>query len=335
MNPNDHIVKDSSIWYDGVSSVLKRDTSLKIGIVREKKIMGDTKAVVYMVDVLERGRRYAIKCTVASRFNSPFNYEEYDLKAYGEVTAGIELQHTDMNNMAGDLVVVAYLSGDAREGIILGAIKHAGRPSKTESTKSVYFSEFNGLEQRIEETGAYITTFKGKPINSALLTIPGAPIPPPVYNELVAGTTMGFDAQGSWEINDNAKTLGTQSIKIDKTAGQIVITSGRLSIALNKTTSTMTISNDVTDISSKRSFAVNTLQFAVDAKASAKIKGTKIAIGNDGVELLDTICKLVDAIGNVVVTSPVGPCNPFLSSPQWVQVVALKNQIELGLKGSL
>lgn len=66
----------------------------------------------------------------------------------------------------------------------------------------------------------------------------------------------------------------------------------------------------------------------MSATTSAKIKSPKVAIGTDGIELLDQLSQLIDAIGKLIAISPVGPCNALVTSPQWSGVAAVQSKIK-------
>jgi hypothetical protein len=60
----------------------------------------------------------------------------------------------------------------------------------------------------------------------------------------------------------------------------------------------------------------------------ASIKATQIAIGNSTFELFQGLSDLIDALGTLVVMSPVGTCTPLMAAPTWTaQIVPLKLKI--------
>ena len=73
---------------------------------------------------------------------------------------------------------------------------------------------------------------------------------------------------------------------------------------------------------------METKEFLIQSSTRAYIKSPKVAIGKDGIELLDELAKLVDALGLVIPISPVGPCTSLKSSPNWPQVEAVKAKIK-------
>jgi hypothetical protein len=123
---------------------------------------------------------------------------------------------------------------------------------------------------------------------------------------------------GSWTISD-AATSNPQSIVVSKPNGTITVTSGQVSVILNK--------ND-------QSFDAACQSFTLQATTSAEINSPKVAIGNGSIELLDQITQLITALGNVIPMSPIGPCAPLMATSQWTQVQQIQSKIDQ-IKGSL
>lgn len=53
-----------------------------------------------------------------------------------------------------------------------------------------------------------------------------------------------------------------------------------------------------------------------------------MAIGKDGIELLDQLFQLVDALSKVIPISPVGPCAALGTVPEWAAVKAIQEKIK-------
>jgi len=177
-------------------------------------------------------------------------------------------------------------------------------------------------------------TFNGAPLTSSAIssgTVTGA-IPPPVYNTLYAGSYLAFESNGSFEVSDGHPLV--QSIKIDKIGGTVTITSGTIKVTMSKKNSDLSVSAVTTKISSTKSFELKTISTSIDSVKEVKIKSAKIAIGFGSIELVDSIIKLVDAIGTLVVSSPNGPCSPANTAPTWSQLEQIKAQLST-IKGSL
>ncbi len=332
----DYIVKDSSIWHDvdHVSLLNRKDATIKVGIVKAQVASSDINHLTYIVEVMDQGRTIEVPCSVMTRLSGPYNFEEYNYRPYATNVHYSPLIPGTPETKGGDLVIISYLGGHGVKGVILGAIGHPSRKSELPvADKSNYIFRFNGLEQKIEDSGAFTVTFNAKAVNDLALGIPGNPILPPLHNKTIAGTAMKFEAEGSWEVGDNALPFG-QLVRVDKTLGTINITSGDVKIVLDKKTGAMTVGNVSTKFESKKSFDILASDFSVTAPKSVKIKSAKVAIGFGPIELLDTIIKLVDKIGTVVVTSPVGPCSPLMASTQWLEVIKLKVALN-SIKGSL
>lgn len=334
MNPFEKI-KDSSIWHntDDMVAVTKKDPYVRVGIVIKGMLDEDTSEPKYLVEVRDRNDKITMWCRVASRFGGAYNYEDYTLRGY--TSSPLSALADFFAAKAGDFVIVVALAGETREGVILGGLKHPSRESKLDPEEGpAYAKEFNGIEEKITPDGEYTLTFLGQPINRALLSAPSSvPIIPPIYNPAITGSYIKFDSTGGFEINDSAIGL-SQSIKLDKLGGTLTIKSGTNELSMDKFGLTTNIKTGQLSIEGALSIEAKTIQFSVDALATVKIKGLQVAIGNNGVELFDELIKLIDSIGQVQVTSPVGPCTPIMATPQWVQIELIKAKL-MTVKGSL
>lgn len=333
-NPFEKVL-DTSIWQDAESLAVvnKKDPFIRIGIVL--KVEEDTKAkdARYLVEVRDRNDKVTAWCRLMTRMGGVYNYEDFTVRGYTTSPLSAVLDYFAMK--AGDFVVVAFLNGEAREGVILGGLKHPARSSKLKPADGpAYGSEFNGVETTINKDGEYTLTFKGVPINEALLKAPAAvPVLPPIYNPIITGSYIKLDKTGSIELNDKSIAL-PQSIKIDKSGGKIQMKAGMVEFSMDKFAQAVKLKSLTTEIESTVSIKQKTVQFAVDATATIKLKALKIAIGSDGVELFDQLIQLIDSLGKVQVVSPVGPCTPLMATPQWIAVELIKAKLTV-LKGSL
>ena len=335
----DYSVKDSSIsWNDSSYSLHNRkDDSLRIGIVREVRENSENHSQ-YVVEVFIDGNQVPVSCQLMTRFGGVYNFEEYNIRPWARKAKSSVMLPSTMSTYdlrSGDMVIVGFIAGTAREGVILGGLKHEARTAEL-GDDIEYLSRFNGLETKIDVEGAYTVTFLGAPINEVGLDVPGVPILDPKYNPLTTGSFFGFDSTGGFSI-DNTKDVSLAITKT-KTGGVMTITSGKSTLVMDGSSpaqSTTTLTTDVltieasmdTIINSKASLKVETLQMS--------LKGTQVAIGNDTIELIDGIIQLIDSIGQVTVTSPVGTCTPIMASPQWASgVIPLKVKLST-LKGSL
>ncbi len=155
----------------------------------------------------------------------------------------------------------------------------------------------------------------------------------PTYDVEVGSTYIKFDKTGGWTISDNAKEK-PQSIFVDKSSGKITITSGNLILSMDKASEHLSLSSKLLTIDSSDNVGITTKAFRVDGSESIKLSGSKIAIGSGGVELLEQISKLVDAIGSLTIITPIGPASPVSSSPQWSSASGVKASLD-SIKGSL
>ena len=342
---DDYIEKDSSIWsYPELSkAITEKDGSLRFGIVRsvQKNNFG---TISYRVECWKDGTTVSVTCnSCVTRFGGAHNFEEYGIRPY--YPKGVEMliesgtQYDSYALKSGDNVLVAAMGGDWREGVIIGGVGHNGRASDLEAGQIAYRSCFNGLDTEIRDDGTYLMTWNGKAINDALLDVPpyvGVEPPAPVYDFFTAGSYMGFDTNGSFTVSD----ANGQLIKIKKSTGNISIASGLNRIEIGSSdivgnddsigiqTSELSVTTtDVIDIFSLDSIAIQGFQ-------EGSIKGIKVAMGNDVFELIAGLIELIDTIGELQVTSPVGPCNPLNSTLSWVKIELLKAKMST-LQGDL
>lgn len=325
-------ITDSSLNWNpsSTASYDKVDTMLKSGIVREV-YEGKDGQTMYTVEVLSGANIVLTHCRTMVKFGGPYNYEEVTFRPYK--ISGINLPkdplpNTSYKTRAGDMVIVAYLYGLQNGGIILGSLPHPSRTPEISAGNSAYQSSFNGIETKISDTGEYKLTFKGRLLTPLDMHVPGTPIIPPLYDPITGGSYFSMMDDGSIILDDSK----TQSFKIDKTGKAITIKSGSTTIELGVFGCKVTA--PTVTIESKASTEVKALSISMESKTSVKVKGLKIAIGNSSFELIDGLIKLIDALGTIIVTSPVGPCNPLQSSPMWAQVMAIKTQLTI-IKGSL
>lgn len=331
----DYIVKDSTLWVnkESVSSLIKSDPAIKIGIVREA-LSDEDGRIFYRVELQNSGKQVTADCFPMVKFGGAHNYEEFGIRGYlqtvpdnplSPIAQGLSKLRT------GDLVVVAYVNGNGRFGVILGGLKHEARDQILAEDDIAYDAMFNGIQTTITTEGEYTLTFHGLPINTPAIDIlpAGVPVPAPIFNPLIDGSFLMFDKTGSFSVSDNLE----QTITIDKTGANITIESGTSSITLNKATSIEVSSLDLT-FDATKDFSVSALQIKMEATISTGIKTTQFAVGNDSFELIDGLSKLIDALGTLIVTSPVGPCSPLMAAPTWAQVELIKTQLEI-FKGSL
>ena len=334
----DYNVRDSSIM-PNISSMAAsgvKDNAIRVGMVREQLITTSGPAI-YVVEVLDKGKVLLIPCTVMTRFGGAHNYEEYAVRPWATVALP-KVTPMDQGSYAtrsGDMVVVTFINGQSKEGVILGGISHPGRKPVLTSNTVAYQSEFNGIHTSISLLGEYKRTFKGNPpINEVNLRKPstGTTVLPPIPSP-AGGSFYGFAVDGSYTVSDGR----TQNIKIDKTGFAIKITSGGTSVTIggDPVLGNFKVSTGSTEMSSVTTTKITSKLKMNLQSAQVSIKGLKVAIGNDQFELIDGLIKLIDALGSLTVTSPVGTCMPLMTAPTWAaQILPLKLKLTV-LKGSL
>lgn len=330
------IIKDSSIWksVDSYKASKSRDTSINLGIIRTANFNPVTQEITYIVEVQRDGDKLAVPCRTMTNIGGIFNYEEYTKQTYNYDQGSDELPAFETK--AGDTVLVSFLNGDPREGIIIGSMHHPGRQRELSLDDGVQYKRvINGVEHLINNEGEYTVTFKGQPTNLKLLSDkPGnKAIPAAEYDQEVGTTYYKFDVEGGWTVSDNA-TSDPQTVHIDKSNGEITITSGKIELKMAKQDEATSLTTKTLDISATDSMTTLTKKWATEASESAKLKSPKVAIGTDGIELLDQLVKLITAIGSQTIITPVGPAAPVSASPQWSQVAQIQSKIN-SIKGSL
>jgi hypothetical protein len=323
------IVKDSSVWVDTSTTRDNRGRSafVRIGIV--KKIYQDTVDgdIRYLVEIQDTNDKIPISCRILSRFGGVYNYEDMVARGYSTTGAPDPIQNYDAK--AGDIVLIAFINGEGREGVILGGMTHAARKVSLDPTDGPqYKTEFNGVETLINKDGEITVTFKGQPTNLSMLnSTPSKRISEPKYNTTVGTSYYKFDKTGSYTVSDNSNS-GVQSIKIDKPAGTLTISSGNISLKMTKGSEAVnliskTLNGDVTD-----KISMQTKEYLISSSSRAFINSPKVAIGKEGIELLDQLFQLIDALGKVQPISPMGPCTPLVTAPNWAGVEAVQGKIK-------
>jgi len=334
MDPFD-IIKDSTVWRnsENFEAVNYKDPYIRMGIVKRVYRDKKTSDLRYLVEVRDRNDAIELNCRIMRKFGGAYNYEDIVFHGYKFEDKPDPVQGFDAH--AGDIVIVALLNGEAREGIILGSLMHAARKSDIPIDKGPYYkSEFNGIETVINENGEYIVTFKAVPTNAKKLDDkPSATIAAPTYDDKVGTSFYKFDKTGSFEVNDKDKN-GIQNFRIDKPKGTVEINSGKIKLTMTKKEEKVELKCKILDIVSDDKISGKTKEFSLDASTSVKIKSPKVAIGKEGIELLDQLFQMIDALAKVIPISPVGPCSAIGASPQWAGVVSVQSKIK-EITGSL
>lgn len=331
------IIKDSSIWESNsaFSTARDKDMSVRIGMVREAKYSERINATQYVVEVFDKNNQMPVICTRVDTFGGAYNYDEHTFREniVSDTTVASASRYAVR---PGDVVIVAFANGDSREGLILGGVKHPARKEKISKADGIaHKQEFNGLEKHVNKVGEYKVTFKGLPTNIAQLEkqTSGNDVPEPVYDTAVGGSYYQFDKTGSWTLSDVANEK-PQTIKVDKPSGKITIVSGNVSITIDKNAELIDVVTKDLKITASNSIKKNTKEFTLEATTFTKIKTPKVAIGTDGIELLDQLIKLIEGIGRLVIMSPIGPCAPVVTARNWQLVETVKKNINT-IKGSL
>ena len=321
------------------------DASIRLGIIRAVDVdsQGRTK---YVVQMSKNGKDIGVSCVQMTRFGGVHNFEEYNMRPWvGPSTDPASVGDkaaSEYDLRSGDVVVLAYLGGNGREGIILGGVSHHARPEKLQEEEGInYLSCFQGLITSITDDGCYKVTHQGKPTNTSVLEDPpsGDVIAVAEYDEEVAGSYFLFDEKGSFTITDNVK----QIIKLKKETGSIVLVSdGRRfeigaadGFGINKEGLNM-LSDDIHMTATNEMNVTATTAFNVTSEA-VSINGAKIAIGNSDWELIDQLEKLIELLSAVtLVDSTGGMCLPLKTAAAgWTEVEEWVSTMCSGIKGEI
>lgn len=327
------MIRDSSLYSKTPDRNLNRFYGdISVGIVRDIEYDPNMDIVSYLVEVTHSGVSYLLSCRMMTKFGDVYNYEEFGLRNLN--IPKISKTPTTYASRIGEIVVVAHIGGNPNDGVIIGSMRHPGRKLQLTDKSIAYVSEFNGLKTTIDQDGAYKVLFQGTPTTVATLKSAALnnQIPEVKYDPISAGSYLTFDKTGGFEINDAHSK--PQSIKIDKSGGRITLMSGGVTVILSKGDGSVEINSKTLNLQPNNKFMLSTKNATIEASAEIKMKSAKIAIGSGSVELLDSIIKLVDAIGALVVSSPVGPCSPVKSAPTWAQLEQIKSKLS-SIKGSL
>jgi len=329
------IIKDSSLWQSSSTSaaITYKDPYLRIAIIKKVYREERSSELKYLVEIQDRNDSIELTARMMRRFGGAFNYEDVIYHGYKFDDKPDPVHAFDAK--AGDAVLVAFLNGEAREAIILGGLIHPARKSTVDITKGPqYVSEFNGVETTINENGEYKIIFKAVPTNIKKLDDkPNKTLPKPTYDTKVGGSFFQFDKTGSIELNDKDQG-GIQNVRIDKPGGTITVNSGKIKLVMTKKSEKVELKCKILDIVSDDKINGKTKEFKLEASTSVKVNSPKVAIGKEGIELLDQISQMIDALAKVIPISPVGPCSAIGASPQWAGVVSVQSKIK-EITGSL
>ena len=318
----EYIIDDSSLHKDP-KSMIEKDYSIRVGMVRELVYLNGPKQTRYIVEVWKNNKLYPMTCMRTSRFGGLYNYEEYNHRGFkvGEDNVGLG----NFTIVPGDMVIVATANGESREGIIIGGLNHFGRDEILPATDDQeYVSEFNGIQTAINKYGEYRRTFKGVPTNiDKLNEAPnGKQYPLPEYNIDVGFSYYEFDKTGSYMLTDNANDEKPQYIKVDKPNGKIEIISGKTSFTIDKKNESYNIKNKITVFDSADEFNVKTKTSNINASKEINMKSAKINTTGELVQKGNVkIQGNTDQTGNVTIngnlttsgpTSLAGGANPLI-----------------------
>jgi hypothetical protein len=270
-----------------------------------------------------------------------------------------DVSYEDHSFMPGDVVIVLFpggFSNDSNLGVILGSYPNPNAIAPwVEDTTIAHYSSIIGLEQKIYNNGAYSIKFNGAPKNwRELLSKKEISKKPLVYDTIKGGTELKFIEDGSFLISDNKKDKDKKDISsrfmIAKSSSYVSIAS--MSSGLNvsgfdasismgaKVISINTIDGQPEKVNDKKvesKVSIKTETSTIEATKTLAIKSPKIAIGQDGAELLSLLVELIDALGGIQVITPMGPANPFSTDVKgdWSSKVSqIKDKIK-GITGSL
>ena len=271
-----------------MSMLRAQDNRLLIGVIREVRNVVGTNELRYMVEVYSKNDTLILPCRMMRQFGGAFNYEDYVLRGYNYNDASNNQNGTLA--LAGDMVLVGFIGGSGREGIILGGMTHPARSTFLDSTKGPqYRSEFNGIETYINEHGEWKLTFKGQPTNlDKLKDTPNQPIVKPEYDSNIGTSYMKWDKEGSFTLSDEA-TDGDkfQKLFIDKKNGTIDIFSGKINLNFKKSEEKVSLTNKTTIFNSKDTIIYTTKKFKGNASEEIRVNTPLYVVESDKVRLGD------------------------------------------------
>lgn len=280
MAVNEYIIDDSS-QFPNQHNYIGKEFSIRVGMVRQRVYIPKSKETRYVVEVMVRGGgapAIPMTCSRTYRFGGLYNFEEYTYRGFDPGQSDSSYNNAPL--IPGDMVVVAALNGDTKEGIILGCLKHRGRDEILDSADNdtAFISEFNGVETIINGSGEYRLTYKGLPTNIDELNNPpdGTPYPAAEYDPDVGFSYYEFDSDGSYFLTDNANDDLPQSIRVDKKTGRIEIVSGKAYTILDKNDEAFYIKTKVTTFEADDEFNVKTKVTNVDSSKEVNVTSGKI-----------------------------------------------------------
>jgi hypothetical protein len=333
------IIKDSSIWIDSSISTIKKNMfdRIMVGLITHSYYNEDIDEHIYVVEIEAEGSTIVGVARQISSFGDVYNFIEYGLRVNNYSDPKKYEQHlSGYSKVVGELAVVAAINGDYQNLIILGSLKNQARKLKrTDEDEMFFYSIYSGIETEINKDGEYSLTFKGLPTNEDKLakSADGTAIDPPEYDEEIGGSSFKLEKDGSISFSDAHKEI-LQTFKIDKTANEFSFASKETTFKISGQEDLISFTAKDYKVEAKETFKVETSDLEIKGSKTAKLDSPKIAIGNGGVELLDQIVLLVDALATLIINSPTGPCTPFNTAPTWAQIEDIKGKIS-SIKGSL
>lgn len=272
----EYIIDDSS-RHPNSNSLIGKDYAIRVGTIREHVYLSGPGQTRYIVEVWKENKLYPMTCTRTTSFGGLYNYEEYTHRGFnvGEDNVGLG----NFSFVPGDMVVVAAMNGESREGIILGALNHFGRDEILPSTgDQAYVKEFNGIQEVINKFGEYRQTFKGVALNlNELDKAPsGNPYPDPEFDLDVGFSYYEWDKTGSYLLTDNANDELPQYLRVDKPNGKIEIVSGKTSLIINKKDESYIITNKKVTFNTADEFNLNTKTTNIVSTEVINIKAADI-----------------------------------------------------------
>lgn len=224
----------------------------------------------------------------------------------------------DSSLKPGTRVVIGFLGGMKSAPVIIGALPHYSaiatekRPTKDKGPGSLE-AEFQGVNYKIDKDGALSLKWSGPKDEKGKL-----------LNDKLGPTEFSIDKSGSVELKTNQK----QSVKIDRVAKTIKVTSGKSTITLTQEGEKLEIS--CTDVTIKaegmarvqvKGDAAVVVKGALDLSSAKSIELQKeepatepFVLGNKLVEFLNELMAqqlaIANSLGNLGVPTP-----PILQGP--------------------
>lgn len=191
------------------------------------------------------------------------DYDEVILESNEYASQGKLSEENLYKNQNGALVIVSFINGSIDKPYITGIIPHPTHQGAKRSDGIRKKGEFRGLEWEINKLGELTLTYNGNKAPDGTPQRPNS-----------SGTKINIDQTGSLTLSDNK----SQTIKIDREAKTIEVSTGDISIKLDGNSDKVTIGTPAVELLQQISDQLDKL-----ATWANTVGATHTHIGNLGV----------------------------------------------------